>query len=86
MNIAKTIYESYPDSDLLEIDPETDLEDLDTLYAKIGPGFGDALFEHIVSEAKEGAEGDVDLTIHLLERSVRDLQSVIAGLENQRVS
>lgn len=60
MNIAKLIYDAFPFSSDLDIDPLTDLKDLDTLYkaviSKPVAELGDGLFRFIVVEIMEGAE------------------------------
>lgn len=82
MNIAKLIYDNYPESDLLNIDPEKHLKDLDTLYEYVTNGdCGDSLFKFIVVEAKDGAGGEINQTIQQLYRAVNDCYNVINALE-----
>lgn len=88
MNIAKLIYENYPNSDLLDIDPEKDCVDLETLYRKVTTNdactFGDSLFKFIVVEVYEGACGSTNDAIRVLNNGLDDIQSVINALEKAR--
>lgn len=73
--LARVIYEAYPESELLAIDPE-DLKDLDTLYAA-SEDIGDSLFRMVVGEAREGAcDEDADRVVRLLNTVVADAMSV----------
>ena len=91
MNIARIIYDYFPDSDMLPIDPEVDCKDLKTLYDKItGMGtseLGDNLFRCIVVEVYEAGQLqsgsiDKDLVIHCLCRLEDDLSQVINAIDN----
>lgn len=91
VNLAKVIYDSFPDTDMLTIDPKKDLKDMQTLYnavTSISPAeLGDGLFRFVVVEAMEAgeqADGTVDAFAvrRALERAVEDLQSVISAVED----
>ena len=49
INIARIVYEAYPHSDLLPIDPEQDCRTLRSLLARVtGENIGDGLFTFVV--------------------------------------
>jgi len=78
INLARVIYDAYPDADLLGIDPEQDCRSLDTLYSKVTEDtLGDGLFTFIVVESVEGGEGTVDGAIRVLERAREDITAVL---------
>jgi hypothetical protein len=94
--IAKIIYESYPESDLLPLDPETDLVSLERLYGVCRqPDFGDSLLRFVVAEAVEGSAVriadceefyDTTLLRELLDRGRQDLdrvQDALWKIENE---
>ena len=81
-NIARIIYDAYPHSDLLPIDPERDCHDLKTLFAKVTTGnIGDSLFKFIVIEIVEGGEGTLDGAIRVMERAKDDVEAVLQALK-----
>ena len=80
-NIARLLYDSYPDSDLLPIDPEQDCVNLETLQKKVTTeNIGDTLFEFIVIETVEGGESTFAGAIRVLERAGADIASVLQAL------
>jgi len=84
INIARLIYDAYPNSDLLPIDPEQDCRNLQTLLAKVtNENIGDSLFKFIVVEVVEGGESDLDGAIRVMERAKEDLESVLRALNTQ---
>ncbi len=61
INLAKVIYDAYPHSDLLPVDPDTDCQNMETLLAKVtSDNIGDGLFKFIVTEIVEGGESMLD--------------------------
>jgi len=88
MNIAKIIYQAYPHSDLLPIDPIVDCTDLDTLLKKvITEDVGDTLFKFIVMEVHDTIDNDSDETagpIRALERAVEDIEAVIQAFDSEK--
>ena len=80
INIARMIYEAYPHSDLLPIDPDTDCQNMETLLAKVtDDNIGDGLFKFIVTEIVEGGEGTLDGAIRVTEQAKEDVESVLQG-------
>ena len=89
INIARIIYDAYPHSDLLPIDPEQDCHNLNDLLAKVtGENIGDGLFRFIVVEIIEGGESTLDGAIRVMERAREDVEAVLQALQtataNQR--
>ena len=84
INIARVIYNAYPNSDLLPIDPEQDCRDLKTLLTKVtSENIGDGLFKFIVIEIVEGGESTLDGAIRVMERAREDVESVLQALINE---
>jgi len=82
INIARLIYDAYPSSDLLSIDPEQDCRNLQTLLAKVtSENIGDSLFRFIVIEIVEGGESDLDGAIRVMERAKEDVGAVLEALQ-----
>jgi len=80
--IARIIYDAYPHSDLLPIDPEQDCLDLQTLLTKVtSENIGDGLFRFIVVEIVEGGEGTLDGAIRVMERAKEDVEAVLQALK-----
>ena len=78
INIARLVYDAYPDSDLLPIDPEKDCRDLQALHEKVcRDRLGDTLFQFLVLEIVEGGEGTLDGAIRVIERARNDLDVVL---------
>jgi len=60
INIARIIYDAYPHSDLLPIEPDKDCLNMERLLVKVtGDNIGDGLFKFIVTEIVEGGEGSI---------------------------
>jgi len=84
INIARIIYDAYPNADLLPIDPEQDCRDLQTLFVKVTTeNIGDSLFKFIVIEIVEGGESTLDGAIRVMERAKEDVESVLQALINE---
>ena len=82
INIARIIYDAYPHSDLLPIDPERDCRDLQTLLAKVtSENIGDSLFKFTVIEVVEGGESTLDGAIRVMERARDDVEAVLQALQ-----
>ena len=82
INIARVIYDAYPHSDLLPIDPERDCRDLQTLLAKVtSENIGDSLFKFTVIEIVEGGESTLDGAIRVMQRSKEDIEAVLQALQ-----
>lgn len=83
INIARIVYDAYPHSDLLPIDPEQDCHSLHTLSAKVtGGNIGDSLFKFIVVEIAEGGEGTLCGAIRVLEQARADVEAVLQALRD----
>ncbi|MCX5635427.1 MAG: hypothetical protein NTW55_06295 [Planctomycetota bacterium] len=81
INIARIIYDAYPHSDLLPIDPEQDCRNLQTLLSKVtGENIGDGLFKFIVVEIVEGGESTIAGAIRVMERAREDVEAVLQAL------
>jgi len=81
INIARVVYDAYPHSDLLPIDPEQDCQSLQTLLAKVTTdNIGDGLFRFLVVEIVEGGESTLDGAIRVLERARGDVDAVLQAL------
>jgi len=82
INIARVIYDAYPQADLLPIDPEQDCRNLKTLLAKVtADNIGDGLFRFIVVEIIEGGESTLDGAIRVMERARDDVEAVLQALQ-----
>jgi len=80
-NIARILYDAYPDSDLLPLDPDRDCRGLEVLHEKVhSTGVGDTLFEFLVLEIVEGGEGTLEGAIRVLKRARRDVDAVLQAL------
>lgn len=81
INLARIIYDAYPHTDLLTINPEKDCLSLETLRAKVTrENIGDGLFEFMVVEIIEGGESTLDGAIRVLERAKADVDAVLHAL------
>ena len=81
INIARIVYDAYPHSDLLPIDPEQDCQSLQTLLAKVTTeNIGDDLFRFLIVEIVEGGESSLDGAIRVLERANTDVDAVLQAL------
>jgi hypothetical protein len=80
-NIARILYDAYPESDLLPLEPEQDCRDLESLCAKVrSDDFGDTLFQFLVLEIVEGGEGTLEGAIRVLKRARKDVDAVLRAL------
>ena len=87
INIARVIYDAYPNADLLPIDPEHDCRDLQTLLAKVtADNIGDSLFKFIVVEIVEGGESSLNGAIRVIERAREDVEAVLQALQASSVN
>jgi len=83
INIARLVYDAYPHSDLLPVDPEQDCRSLESLLAKVtGDNIGDSLFRFMIVEIVEGGESTLDGAIRVLEQARADLEAVLGALQN----
>ena len=81
INIARIIYDAYPHSDLLPIEPDKDCLNMERLLVKVtGDNIGDGLFKFIVTEIVEGGEGSIDGAIRVTEQAREDVESVLQAL------
>ena len=80
-NIARIVYDAYPDSDLLPLYPDRDCLDLESLCAKVlSADFGDPLFRFLVLEIVECGEGTLEGAIRVVKRARRDVDAVFQAL------
>ena len=80
MNLAQILYDAYPHSDLLPIDPQSDLQDLKTFHRKVtSTNIGDGLFAFLVIELGEG-DGNLDEVIRLLRQAHHDIDVVLQAV------
>lgn len=85
INIARIVYDAYPHSDLLPIDPDPDCRTLQSLLNRVTAGnIGDGLFEFIVVEIVEGGEGTVGGAIRVLEQARADVEAVLQALRDAK--
>ena len=83
INIARIVYDAYPHSDLLPIDPEQDCRNIETLLAKVtGENIGDSLFRFMIVEIVEGGEGSLTGAIRVLEQAKADVEAVLQALQD----
>ena len=81
INIARVVYDAYPNSDLLPIDHEKDCRNLQNLLAKVTTeNIGDSLFRFIIVEIVEGGESTLDGAIQVMERAKADVDAVLQAL------
>ena len=80
-NLARIVYEAYPHSDLLPIDPENDCRSLRTLMHRAwDDDIGDSLFRFLVIEIVEGGEGTLSGAIRVVRRARDDVEAVLQAL------
>lgn len=84
-NLAKVIYNAYPDSDLLPIDSTKHLKSLDVLRDHVNTyDIGDNLFKFIVNEIHETLDHDGMVSVlAALHRASNDLSLVIEAVERK---
>ena len=81
LNIARIVYDAYPHSDLLPIDPEGDCRDLRTLKHRVwDDDIGDSLFRFIVIEIVEGGESTLSGAIRVVKQARDDVEAVLQAL------
>jgi len=86
-SIARIIYDAYPHSDLLPVDPDQDCCDLQTLLAKVNSkNIGDGLFRFMVIEIIEGGESTLDGAIRVMEQAREDVEAVLQALRTASVN
>ncbi|MFC1782699.1 hypothetical protein ACFL02_03820 [Planctomycetota bacterium] len=84
-NIARIVYDAYPQSDLLPIDPKKDCPSLQTLLAKVSTeDIGDGLFRFLIIEIVEGGDSTLDGAIRVLERAKGDVDAVLQALRSNK--
>jgi len=84
-NVARIVYDAYPESDLLPLDPQEDCRDLDALYEKVQhDSLGDTLFQFLVTEIVEGGEGTLEGAIRVVKRARKDVDAVLQALLGAR--
>ena len=82
INLARVVYNAYPHSDLLPIDPEQDCSSLQSLLTKVSTeNIGDSLFRFLIVEIAEGGESTLAGAIKVLEQAREDVDTVIAQLK-----
>jgi len=82
LNLAQILYDSYPSSDLLPLDPERDCRSLDDLMERVTTqDIGDTLFKFLVTEIVEGGEGTLEGAIRVLDRARKDAEAVLQALK-----
>ena len=82
INLARIVYDAYPHSDLLPIDPEQDCSSLESLLAKVTTeNIGDSLFQFLIVEIVEGGESTLAGAIKVLEQAREDVDAVVAQLK-----
>ena len=87
INIARIIYDAYPNADLLPINPEQDCRSLQDLMAKVtAENIGDRLIRFIVIEIVEGGESTLDGAIRVMERAKEDVDAVLQALQDASVN
>jgi hypothetical protein len=83
INIARTVYDAYPHSDLLPIDVQRDCRSLQTLLARVtGENIGDGLFSFMIVEIVEGGESTLNGAIRVLKQAKADVEAVLEGLRD----
>lgn len=81
LNIARLVYDAYPHSDLLPIDPEADCRDLPTLMRRVtNDDIGDSLFRFLVIEIVEGGESTLNGAIRVVHQARNDINAVLQAL------
>ena len=80
LNIARIVYDAYPHSDLLPIDPDQDCRDLRALMNRVLDDIGDSLFRFLVVEIVEGGEGALSGAIRVVSRARDDVEAVLEAL------
>ena len=85
INIARIVYDAYPHSDLLPIDPDKNCHSLQDLLVKVTTeNIGDGLFRFLIVEIVEGGQCSLDGAIKVLERARADVDAVLQALRMVR--
>ena len=80
-NLARIVYDSYPHSDLLPIDPGHDCQSLQALMARVcDKNLGDSLFRFLVVEIVEGGESTMEGAVRVVRQAKDDVEAVLQGL------
>ena len=83
INIARIVYDAYPHSDLLPIDPDQDCHSLQMLLAKVtGENIGDSLFRFMIVEIVEGGESTLSGAIRAMKQARADVEAVLQALRD----
>ena len=84
-NIARIVYDAYPQSDLLPIDPDKDCTSLQRLLAKVSTeDIGDGLFRFLIIEIVEGGESTLDGAIRVVRQARNDVDAVLQALRRTK--
>lgn len=87
INIARIIYDAYPHSDLLPIEPDKDCQNLQSLLKKVtSENIGDSLFRFMVVEVAEGGESTLAGAIRVLEQAKQDVEAVLHALQSKNIN
>jgi hypothetical protein len=82
INIARILYEAYPHSDLLPIDPGWDCCELAVLLERVTThDIGDGLFRFMVVEIVEGGESTLAGAIRVMHQARQDIEAVLHALQ-----
>jgi hypothetical protein len=81
INLARIVFEAYPHSYLLPIDPEQQGRDLKSLQVKVTTkNIGEDLFRFLKMETIEGGPCTLDEKIRLLQQAREDIDVVLQDL------
>jgi len=84
-NIARIVYDSYPHSDLLPIDPDQDCRNLRALMHRVqDDDVGDGLLRFLVVEIVEGGEGTLSGAVRVVRQARDDVEAVLQALVRAR--
>ena len=84
-NIARIVYDAYPQSDLLPIDPDKDCTSLQRLLAKVSTeDIGDGLFRFLIIEIIEGGESTLAGAIRVVRQARNDVDAVLQALRRTK--
>ena len=80
-NLARIVYDAYPDHDLLPLNPKKDCRNLKTLYDLVTEdNLGDGLFSFLVIEMVQGGGGTLAGAVRAVERARDDVDAVLGAL------
>ena len=81
LNLARIVYQAYPDRDLLPINPKQDCRNLKSLHRRATRGdLGDTLLQFLALEIVEGGGGTLDGAVRVVARARDDVDKVLAAL------